>query len=67
MKSAQQWQEELNGETIAESIRRIQFDALLHAANVIEAHIIKGEHRPAAQLCKRVILDELVIPTKGNL
>lgn len=67
MKSAEQWREELNGETSVESIQQIQFDALLHAANVIETHVIKGEHRPAAQLCKRVILDELVISTKRHV
>lgn len=38
MKSAQQWQHELQGETSIESIRAIQVDALAHAASLLTAN-----------------------------
>lgn len=37
MKSAQQWQEELNGETSIESIKAIQADALTEAVTLVTA------------------------------
>lgn len=38
MKTAQEWQDELAGETSLESIRAIQADAMTHAARTITAH-----------------------------
>jgi hypothetical protein len=38
MKTAQEWQDELAGETSLESIRAIQADAMTHAARNITAH-----------------------------
>jgi hypothetical protein len=39
MKTAQEWQEELAGETSVESIKAIQADALRHAAAVVKSNL----------------------------
>lgn len=38
MKTAQEWQDELAGETSLQSIAAIQLDALTHAARMVTAH-----------------------------
>ena len=39
MKTAQEWQEELAGETSIESIQAIQADALRHAAAFVKSNL----------------------------
>lgn len=48
MKSAEEWQKELAGETSVESIRLIQKNALIHAAKLAAGASIK-KHGNAAQ------------------
>jgi len=47
MKSAEEWQEELAGETSIESIRQIQSDALLDAAHFLHQ---QGHEKLAASI-----------------
>ncbi len=60
MRTAEQWQEELAGETSVESIRAIQEDALSHAAVLLTANAhsptkgFEAVHRELVKLQNRV-------------
>ena len=61
MKSAEEWQSELNGETSVESIREIQNDALLHAGLIVHnmSRGTKSEERAIAiDEARDLIMDE---------
>ncbi len=68
MKTAEQWSEELCGETSPQAIRRILADAVLHAALLLvpenpKTRWVNGSVRMA---CQQILLEESAVIAAGQ-
>lgn len=63
LKTAEEWQKELAGETSIESIRLIQKNALEHAADLVENALVNPNESP--MLVKVFISNEIIKQTEN--
>jgi len=59
MKSANQWSEEMNGETSPQIVKQIQQDALIHASEIARNALYEAGRRDEGRAAQRAILDSI--------
>ena len=59
MKSANQWSDEMNGETSPQLVKQIQQDALIHASEIARKALFENGRSHEGRLAQKAILDSL--------